>query len=49
MQSFFECGDRFLEMLRFALSDAQVINDFRCLRKVLPRFAQNFDGPLVLL
>src|ERR1700730_5080508 len=49
MQSLFECGDRFLEMLRFALSDAQVVSDFLRLRKVLPRFAQNFHGPLVLL
>ena len=36
-------------MLRFALSNAKVINDFRRLRKVLSRFAQYFDCSLVLL
>src|SRR5206468_1890153 len=49
MQSFFECGDRRLEMFRFALSDAEVVNDFRRLGEVLPRFAEYFDRAVALL
>src|SRR5262249_36604089 len=48
VERFFKGGDRFLRMFRLALSDREVIGDFRGLRKVLARFIKNFHRALAL-